>query len=189
MNDTHQSQAIKDLIIYLEKFGFKYLGPGEHGDVLFTAPNGQVVPGEIAYKFVKTQLVDPSKTSTGGTEAMPTMPNVIPSNFDSNFDSRIESEKSLDEANKIEKAKEQSQESGESKNQSELKVKDSSPKMKNNTAIPMPFGDGFMPKSFKPDDTASIQDFISKKASATHSDPAAWLKVMWEKFLKELSSK
>lgn len=188
MNDTHQSQAIKDLIIYLEKFGFKYLGPGENGDVLFTAPNGQAVSGEIAYRFVKTQLEYPAKTSTGGTEAMPAMPNVIPTNLDSGFDSNIEVEKSLDEANKIEKSKEQASEDANSL--SDLKVKNSSPRMKiGNTTIPLPFGDGFLPKSFKPDDTDSIQDFISKKASASHSDPAAWLRVLWEKFLKELSSK
>lgn len=187
MNDTHQSQAIKDLIIYLEKFGFKYLGPGENEDVLFTAPNGQVVSGEIAYRFVKTQLVDPAKSSTVSPESI-AMPEVIPTTIDSDFESKIETEKSLDEANKIEKAKEQ--EAGEPSQQSDLTVKDTSPRMKvGNTTIPVPFGDGFLPKSFKPDDTSSIQEFISKKASASHSDPAAWLRVLWEKFLKELSSK
>ena len=183
-SNTVQSDSIKQLIVYLEKFGFKYLGPGENGDVLFTAPNGQAVTGEVAYRFVKTQLLQATE-SKGSPEAL-VLPEVIPQ-VDANFDSKIEVEKNPDTSNKIEKATEQTDANGQSL--SDLKVKTSSPKMKiGKTAIPMPFGEGFTPKLFKPDDTKSIQDFISKSATASHSDPEVWLKILWEKFLKELSS-
>ncbi len=181
---TIQSQSIKQLIAYLEKFGFKYLGPGENGDVLFTAPNGQAVTGEVAYRFVKTQLAQPASQGSGSPETL-NMPQNIPQ-IDQTFESNIEIEKGPEEG-KIERASEQKD--ANSQSLSDLKVKNSSPRMKiAKTAIPMPFGDGFTPKTFKPDDTKSIQDFISKKASANHSDPEVWLKVLWEKFLKELAA-
>lgn len=183
MDPSLISPQYAEVIKSLEKFGFKFFGYSENKEPLLIAPNGQVVPLNVAYDFVKTKLVDASKSGgspEGGIEAMPVMP-IAPEVFSEQVDQKIES--APEKAPEKEKATEP-----QTQTQSDLQVKRLAPKIAVTAPeIDIPFGDGFFPRAFKPTDVTQAQKFVASNAQRDDKTTEKWLAVLWDKFLKELS--
>ncbi|MEP7103835.1 MAG: hypothetical protein ABI721_03960 [Candidatus Dojkabacteria bacterium] len=173
---------ILEILKTVEKFEFKFFGLSETKEPLVIAPNGQVVLLNVAYNFVKTKLIDPSKASSG-VESMPVMPAMPDSSFkqlDANLEKKFEIEK------QVEKSKEVSTPAAPS----DLAVRNIAPKQAViEPKIDIPFGDGFYPKVFDPTDVNKAQKFIAANAQKDDKSSERWLSVLWDKFIKELAEK
>lgn len=173
---------ILEILKTVEKFGFKFFGLSETKEVLVTAPNGQVVGLNIAYDFVKTKIIDASKTSNG-PEGMPSMP-VMPESLGNMPDTNIE------RSFEIEKQSEKPKEVVTPNSQSDLTVRNIAPKQAViEPKIDIPFGDGFYPRVFDPTDVNKAQKFIAANANKDDKSSERWLSILWDKFIKELAEK
>lgn len=162
-----------EILKTLEKFGFKFFGYAENKEPLVVAPNGQVTSLTVAYNFVKSKLIEPSKT--GGVEAMPQMPVMPESSAETSVEKAAESEKSAEKAS-------------QNAQPSDLTVKRVAPKVASVAPkVELPFGDGFYPKVFDPTDVSKAQSFVSQNSQKDDKTAEKWLAVLWDKFLKELS--
>lgn len=172
---------LQQILKSLEGFGFKFFGYNESKQPLVIAPNGQVVSVDVAYKFVQTQLIQPSKT--GGAEAMPQIPNMPIQVPDANLDIKLDVEKSL-EQNKAEKKQE-----SQFTQPTQTAVPHLAPKVAAvDPKIEVPIGAGFYPKAFDPTDVEQAQKFVANNAQKDDKSSTKWLAIMWKKFIEELAS-
>jgi hypothetical protein len=177
------SPQYAEVIKSLEKFGFKFFGYAENKEPLLAAPNGQIVPLNVAYNFVKTKLVEPSGGGAG-PESMPVAP-IMPETFSETpneaIDTKIEVQKGMEAEKKVERAPLATEK------QTDLQVQKIAPKIAVVAPkIDIPFGDGFYPRAFDPVDVSKAQQFVTKHAQKDDKTTEKWLAVMWDKFLREL---
>lgn len=175
----------------IDRFGFKFYGYNENNYPMVVAPNGQVVPVNVAKQFVDQQIEferqqqqQNSSSGYGGVEGMPQMPEG-PS-VESNVEKGSEREVSIEQIKQPEQIKEP-----ETSNQSGPNQSGSVLQTPTQVALPkvaMPYGDGYEPKSFNPADITQVVDFIERNSKAKKSNSNAWIAMQWQKFLEEMKA-
>jgi hypothetical protein len=181
---SNSNQALKqnneENLKLVERFGFKFFGYDENSFTLVVAPNGQIVPLNVAYEFVQTQIANSQTFSGGGIEGMPNMPTmpIIP-------DSKIESKVESAIENRVEKKQETSNDNSK-QNQQTVSVAPKQDPVKK-TEPESPYGDGFKPP-INPVYIEKALEYIKRNSKKSLSSTSKWLSVQFEKFISEQNS-
>ncbi len=176
-----QNPNIQEILKTLSQFGFNYFGNDENGAPLVYAPNGQVVPLDVAYNFVKNQIEQTkvSSSSSGSIESVPQMPQSTPEkSLESTLEHSLDIKKP--ESN-IESQQNQSQQQTQA-------VQGTVPAPVIVKPKPLPYGDGFKPKNFDPTDIAQTLNFIEQNKKQSDTASNKWLAIQFEKFLNEMKA-
>jgi hypothetical protein len=187
---NQQGQDINEIIKILEKFNFKFFGRNESGAYLVIAPNGQIVPVDVAYKFLQTQMSNANQSTTStGTEGMPSMPQMpqVPVNFEQPKYENIPNNIDKQNENRI-----------ENKQESGLMMPSGSvprvaPKVVIKEEKSQQIGDGYtvfndvnLNALSDPNNQQKLLNFIEKnRKQTTNKDPKKWLAFLFKKFLEE----
>ncbi len=181
MSNSNQTlkQNNEENLKLVERFGFKFFGYDENSFTLVVAPNGQIVPLNVAYEFVQTQIANSQTFSGGGMEGMPNMP-TMPTLPEAKVESKVESA--------IENRIEKKQESTNDNNQTQQTVS-ATPKQEpaKKTELESPYGDGFK-TPINPAYIEKALDYIKRNSKKSLSSTSKWLSVQFEKFISEQNS-
>lgn len=166
---------LQHILEQIQRFGFKLYGFDENSIPLVVAPNGQVVPINLAISFVNQQIQN-KNNSSGNVET-----GVVES-FDST--SRIESvnERQLETKLEVPKATHQNI-------QTPTVVQTKSPQVKLSEPKKKPYGEGFDPKSFDPADITSTLKFIAKNQRTNPKSSNRWIAEQFKKFIADYTKK
>ncbi len=185
MNQTTPQPITKNdeqsMLNSIIQFGFKFYGYDENASMLVTAPNGQVVPLPMAFEFVRRRVNEMQVTATNGVEGVPQMP-TMPDGEKSpeqNIETNIEKVEEIKQPQQVQPA---NPAVNQTSNQQTLATP---PKMLVKQSIPVPFGDGFVPK-FDHSDVEKVMDFINKNTSKGNSSSNKWMAEQWKKFIAEI---
>lgn len=172
------SPITDEMIQTLARFGFNFFASDENGNPLVTAPNGQVISAEMAYKFLQSEL---AKSKSGSIE----IPN-------------IEIQPQISIVEEVQQTVERPVDSIDTKNidDSNIQKKEiinsiKTPKVEVNTSSNL-FSDGY--NKFqdldldlsKEKNIESLEKYIEKNAKKDNTDPKKWLSLMLQKVLLEL---
>lgn len=170
----------KKQLDFVGKYGFAFFGFDENGKILVKAPNQQIVPVGLAYRFIQEQILNNS-TSSNGPEDMPEVPNMP----DSNKERKVENKDVSIEQPKDSKS-EQSKQENSNQASSPQSTAQNSPQINIKQSISIPYQSGFDPKSFDPSSVDSTLEFIKKHSKSPNNSSDKWLAVLFDKFLNEL---
>jgi len=178
-NQALQQNNDQEVLKLVERFGFKFFGYDESALTLVVAPNGQIVPLNVAYEFVQKQISN-SQSTGGGVEGMPNMPTmpVVP---EVNFESNIEKESIIE---KVTEKKQDNPQIPANQLVTTPQVQTAAPKPKEPES---PYGDGFK-TPINPIYIDKAIEYIKKNSRKSLSSTSKWLSVQFEKFVSEQKS-
>lgn len=177
-----QNPNIQEILKTISQFGFNYFGNDENGAPLVYAPNGQVVPLDVAYNFVRNQIEQSKNSSGSSAESMPQMPQASPErSLETNVEQSLENVDIKKPETKVENQQNQVQGPSQVATNPTPAPVIAKPK-------PLPFGEGFKPKSFDATDVTQALKFIEDNKKQSDKSSNKWLAIQFEKFLNEIKA-
>lgn len=173
---------LQQVLMQLQRFNFSFYGYDESGKPLVASPNGQVIDINLAINFVNQQIKarQQAQSSGGSPESMPTPEDAITrSSPERSVETKLEA--ALESSMEKKQEEQKQQPSGPQ----EPQVQQKSPQVQLKAASAKPYGDGFDPKSFDPQDIQQTLQFIEENAKKSNTSSNKWLAIKFRKFVEE----
>lgn len=190
MSDAQLKPQVNDprlqqVLAQLQNFGFSFYGFDESGKPMVLSSNGQVIDINLAINFVNQQIkIGQAQSSGGSPESMPT-PEDAPTRASPERSVETKLEQALDSSME---SKQEKQAQQANQQQSGLQVQQKAPQVQLKPAANKPYGDGFDPKSFNPQDIKQTLQFIEENARKSNTSSNKWLSIKFRKFVEEARS-